>query len=238
MLSKKFLNYINKLGQLIFIPIEQLLVWGTKKNAIQSIEDYPELKILANRVDEILAEYQHFIEANPSLPYMDDLSFSQKKIVTQKKWGSIFLRIYGRDIPKMHVHFKTTMGLLKEIPGVKTAFFSVFAPKTHLLPHRGPYKGVIRYHLGLIVPENCGIKIDGKTHSWSYGQALLFDDTYIHEAWNNAASERVVLFLDIERRLPFFQSCLNRCLLFLIGKSPFVSEIYSNAKEYQANLDR
>jgi aspartyl/asparaginyl beta-hydroxylase (cupin superfamily) len=36
---------------------------------------------------------------------------------------------------------------------MKTAFFSILAPGKHLPAHRGPYKGVMRYHLGLLIPE-------------------------------------------------------------------------------------
>jgi len=36
---------------------------------------------------------------------------------------------------------------------MKTAFFSILAPGKHLPAHRGPYKGVMRYHLGLLIPS-------------------------------------------------------------------------------------
>ena len=227
--TKKYINYLNKIGQWLFLPLEYLLMVGTKKDAIISINDYPELNVLALHTDIILNEYQSFVGKNDILPFMDELSYSQKKIVSPKHWSSIFLKIYGREIPEIKLDFPKTAEFIRDLPGVKTAFFSVFAPKTHLSAHRGPYKGVIRYHLGLIIPENCGIRIDGKDYTWAYGKPLLFDDTYIHEAWNNSDEHRVVLFLDVERKLPLLQQCLNRVLLFLISKSPFVSEIYSNA---------
>ncbi len=45
-----------------------------------------------------------------------------------------------------------TAALMREIPGMTTAMFSILSPRKHILDHRGPYKGVLRYHLGLIVP--------------------------------------------------------------------------------------
>ena len=45
-----------------------------------------------------------------------------------------------------------TVRVLKSIPGMKSAMFSILAPRKHIPEHRGMYKGVLRYHLGLIVP--------------------------------------------------------------------------------------
>ena len=71
---------------------------------------------------------------------------------------------------------------------MKTAFFSILAPGKHLPPHRGPYKGVMRYHLGLLIPEpaeQCGIRVDTETRHWAEGESMIFDDTFEHEAWND-----------------------------------------------------
>ena len=46
--------------------------------------------------------------------------------------------------------------------------FSILEPGKHLPPHRGPYNGVLRLHLGLIVPEpreQLGIRVDNETLS-------------------------------------------------------------------------
>ena len=43
--------------------------------------------------------------------------------------------------------------ICQKIPGLITVMFSILEPGKHLPPHRGPYNGVLRLHLGLIVPE-------------------------------------------------------------------------------------
>jgi ornithine lipid ester-linked acyl 2-hydroxylase len=58
-----------------------------------------------------------------------------------------------------------TAALLETIPGVVTAFFSILSPHKHIPPHRGPYRGVVRCHLGLMVPgppDACGISVGGE----------------------------------------------------------------------------
>jgi aspartyl/asparaginyl beta-hydroxylase (cupin superfamily) len=53
-----------------------------------------------------------------------------------------------------------------------------------ITPHTGPANFVLRYHLGLVIPEdrdNCWIKLDDEKYSWKEGEDLLFDDTFTHE---------------------------------------------------------
>jgi aspartate beta-hydroxylase len=75
--------------------------------------------------------------------------------------------------------------------------FSVFTPGTHLLPHRGVTNVRVVGHLPLIVPEECALRVGGEDHVWREGRAVLFDDTYEHEAWNRSARTRVVLIFDL-----------------------------------------
>lgn len=52
-------------------------------------------------------------------------------------------------------------------------------------------------HLPLIVPENCLFRVGDETREWKEGELLIFDDTILHEAWNGAHRQRVVLIFDI-----------------------------------------
>jgi aspartate beta-hydroxylase len=75
--------------------------------------------------------------------------------------------------------------------------FSVFTAGTHLLPHRGVTNARAVSHLPLIVPPDCALSVGGEAHAWREGRALVFDDTYEHEAWNRSGQVRVVLIADI-----------------------------------------
>lgn len=75
--------------------------------------------------------------------------------------------------------------------------FSVFTPGTHLLPHRGVTNARLVCHLPLMVPDHCALRVGGEVHEWQEGQAVVFDDTYEHEAWNRSDKTRVVLILDV-----------------------------------------
>lgn len=92
-----------------------------------------------------------------------------------------------------------TAKLLESVPNLVSAGFSVLAPGTHITPHTGYPEGVLRCHLGLIVPDaDCAIRVGDETRSWMAGRCLVFDDTVEHEAWNRSAETRVVLLLDFK----------------------------------------
>jgi beta-hydroxylase len=71
--------------------------------------------------------------------------------------------------------------------------------------HRDPYAGSIRYHLGLVTPSDpaCYIDVDGQRYFWKDGEAILFDETFIHYAENKTDCHRIILFCDIERPMRF-----------------------------------
>ena len=99
------------------------------------------------------------------------------------------------------------MKLVESIPGITTAGFSSLAPETHIVPHEGYSKAVLGCHLGLIVPNDCGIRVGSQTKNWTKGKCLIFDDTVEHEAWNRSHHPRIVLLIDFKKAN--FQSCLN-----------------------------
>jgi aspartyl/asparaginyl beta-hydroxylase (cupin superfamily) len=54
-------------------------------------------------------------------------------------------------------------------------------------------------HLPLIVPDGCGLRVGNETRCWKVGEALIFDDSIEHEAWNESREPRVVLLFDVWR---------------------------------------
>ena len=77
------------------------------------------------------------------------------------------------------------------------AYFSVLEPGTQIAPHKGPTNVRLRCHLGIDVPERCGLRVGGVERTWEEGRCLVFDDSFTHEAWNNSAEPRLVLVVDL-----------------------------------------
>jgi aspartyl/asparaginyl beta-hydroxylase (cupin superfamily) len=172
----------------------------------------------------------------PAFLEVSQISADYVKMSEESKWKSYWLYAYGRKIPENCKRCPETTRLLETIPGMKTAFFSILAPGAHLPEHRGPYAGVLRYHLGLIVPrrkEACRIRVGSEVAHWEEGRSVVFDDTYPHEVWNDTDEERVVLFVDITRPASFLLSMLNDAVIRVFSRTGFSQEIVENAGEHR-----
>jgi beta-hydroxylase len=51
--------------------------------------------------------------------------------------------------------------------------------------------------------------------------------------WNDSDCHRVVLFVDFERPLPFPLSMLNRLMIWLVSRSPFVTKAVERFREWE-----
>ncbi len=129
---------------------------------------------------------------------------------------------------------------LDRIPGLTTAFFSILAPHKRIGEHRGPWRGVLRYHLALRVPEpgeQAGISVGGEIAHWEEGRSLLFDDGYDHYAWNDTDGVRVVLFVDVIRPLRSPADRLNRALIAAIGRSPYIRDARNRHEAWERRFE-
>src|SRR5688500_18673287 len=79
------------------------------------------------------------------------------------------------------------------------ALFSLLRPGVHIRPHHGLLNTRLICHLPLIAPGGCRLRVGGEERSWEEGKALIFDDSFEHEAWNEGAGTRVVLLFEIWR---------------------------------------
>jgi hypothetical protein len=96
--------------------------------------------------------------------------------------------------------FPQTLALLKTLPQLKFAALSRLHPHSELKPHRHVNPHSFIAHLGLIIPKSgdCALKVGTRVHHWKKtGDLVLFDDTYLHSAWNRSSEERIVLYLDL-----------------------------------------
>ncbi|MGI8492586.1 MAG: aspartyl/asparaginyl beta-hydroxylase domain-containing protein [Acidimicrobiales bacterium] len=175
----------------------------------------------------IRAELDQVLTYREELPNFQDISVDQASITDDGGWKTYFFFGYGFRSDANCERCPVTASMLEEIPGLTTAFFSILSPRKKIGEHRGPWRGVLRYHLALKVPEPaqaCGIRVGGQLAHWEEGGSLLFDDGYDHEAWNDTDDLRVVLFVDVIRPLRAPADQINRALISLIGRSPYIQD--------------
>jgi len=86
-------------------------------------------------------------------------------------------------------------------------FFSNLGGGAKIEAHNAPANLRLRIHLPIVVKDNgtnpetglpkCGIRVATSIRSYEQDQALVLDDAFDHEVWNETSENRVVLLVDI-----------------------------------------
>ncbi|MCA0012183.1 aspartyl/asparaginyl beta-hydroxylase domain-containing protein [Mesorhizobium sp. B292B1B] len=137
-----------------------------------------------------------------------------------RDWRMFVLKAYDIAVPQNLARMPVLDRLLAECPEVKSAAISFLAPGKHIPSHRGPFRGIVRFHLGLVIPRQADgrpatvMMINHQERRIADGECLLWDDTFPHEVTNNADKPRVALLLDIWRpRMPPDMEILSRLIV-------------------------
>ena len=184
----------------------------------------------------IRAELDRVLTRKEELPGFHELATDVSTISRDRGWKTFLLAGYGFRSENNIRQCPDTWRACQSIPGLITVMFSILEPGKHLPPHRGPYNGVLRLHLGLIVPEpreQLGIRVENEIYRWREGEAVIFDDAYEHEAWNRTPHTCVVLFVDFRKPLRFPANAINWLLLHLAMFTPFIREGMDNQKAWE-----
>jgi beta-hydroxylase len=190
---------------------------------------------------EIRTELDEVLTYRDDLPNFQDISVDQASITNDDGWKTFFFKGYGFRSEGNCARCPRTTELIDAIPDLTTAFFSILSPHKKIPEHRGPWRGVLRYHLALRVPEpadRCGITVGGQSATWEEGRSLLFDDGYQHHAWNDSDEVRVVLFVDVLRPLRPPADQINRTLVRAIGRSPYIKDARNRHEAWERRFDR
>ena len=134
--------------------------------------------------------------------YEDEIKLRSSEIEGQVvQWRRFF-----HEYPELsNREFETSKFIANELNrmgfAVEEGMFAMLPSGSRLVKHRDPYAGSLRYHLGLVTANSsdCFLSVDGDEYYWKDGEAILFDETFIHFAENKSEVDRIILFLDIKR---------------------------------------
>ena len=177
-------------------------------------------------------------DASPSLA---SISPDHRAIAPVNKWRSFFLWGYGYSIEENLDRCPVTRSVVAQIPELNSAFFSILEPGTHIPRHRGVTKAIMTAHLGLIVPRAraaCRMQVDNEIVHWEEGKALVFDDTFHHEVWNDSAELRAVLLLQFRRPVGPVGRLVGGAFLWGIKRSRFVQDARAQMGQWESAMKR
>lgn len=172
------------------------------KRPFLDVNQFPELKILKENWLVIREEAEKLYQTHQIIDSKkyNDIGFNS---FFRRGWKRFYIKWYGDPLSSAQMYCPKTLALIQKIPSINAAMFTLLPKKSFLFPHRDPYAGSLRYHLGLITPNSpdCRIHVDGNTYYWQDGQDVLFDETFVHSAENETEQDRIILFCDIKRPL-------------------------------------
>mmetsp|Transcript_62515 Transcript_62515/g.111384 ORF Transcript_62515/g.111384 Transcript_62515/m.111384 type:complete len:574 (-) Transcript_62515:749-2470(-) len=114
-------------------------------------------------------------------------------------WQTLGLMERGKFDEANSELFPRTTQLLRdaEVPAMEV-FFAKMPAGSRIYPHTDGCNFVHTAHLGLIVPPTgCTLNVADNILRPKRGEMLLFDSSFMHEAFNDSAEDRVVLLLRI-----------------------------------------
>jgi aspartyl/asparaginyl beta-hydroxylase (cupin superfamily) len=126
-------------------------------------------------------------------------------LVDNPDWSACYLIESGAVNARAAARCPRTMEALSDVPlsrapgRTPSVLFSLLRPGTRIQAHTGQINARLICHLPLIVPPGCGLRVGNEARAWVEGEALIFDDTIEHEAWNDSQALRVVLLFEIWR---------------------------------------
>ncbi|MDF1698874.1 MAG: aspartyl/asparaginyl beta-hydroxylase domain-containing protein, partial [Saprospiraceae bacterium] len=200
---------------------------------------FPFLDQFTEQWEDILKEANGILEFREEIPAFQEISPDQKRISKEHNWRTFFLFGFGSKFPKSCAYAPVTASLLENVPDLQSAWFSILAPGYHIPAHKGVSRGILRVHLGLIVPkdrEKCRLRVKDVIKTWGPGEIFVFDDTYDHEVWNDTNEERVVLLFDFDRPMKWWGRIVNRSFVSIMKRTSFFKVPKNNLEAFEKRL--
>jgi len=201
---------------------------------------FPNLEAVCGRWQEIAAETRGVLEHREAIPGFEEISPDQYRIATDRQWKTFVLYGFGERLERNCAQMPVTAEALAKVPNLRVAWLSILAPGYHIPAHTGVTKGLLRAHLGLIVPqarEKCRIRVGDEVRAWAPGEIIVLDDTYEHEVWNDTDEERVVLLFDFDRPMRWSGRLMNRVFLALVKFSAFYRDPMRNSRDAEKRFE-
>jgi aspartyl/asparaginyl beta-hydroxylase (cupin superfamily) len=172
-------------------------------------EMFPWVPDLESAVPQMRAEIEQVLASEQGLePYVQEQRERASRghsLLNDARWSAFHLWKDGSQVAENAKRCPLIMRLL-ELPPIPRingrspmALISILRPGTHIPPHHGMLNTRLICHVPLVVPHGCRLRVGAETREVIEGQAMIFDDSIEHEAWNDGDAVRAVLLFEIWR---------------------------------------
>ena len=161
---------------------------------------------------DIRRELDDLLDRGVQMPDINDIM--GEELGAEGPWTTYILYSFGTWIDANAARCPATAAVIKAVPDVEIAGFTVLDGGTHIPRHRGPFRA-LRYQLGVRVPEPigaCRLQVGDEVIVWEDGKSLAFDDATEHEAWNDADTARYVFFVQTRWPLTGWEGMVHKAI--------------------------
>lgn len=118
-------------------------------------------------------------------------------VAQDHKRSMFFFKWYGRNVQTV----VDVPALQEDYRFIKTIGVSVFNRKASTSAHFGPTRATLRilYNINDMLGEAAHIVVGDVDHYWSKEKLFIFDDTLLHQSFNESDQVRYCIFADIAR---------------------------------------
>lgn len=187
--------------------IDRINNWITKNSADPILPNLTQSAMGRASVQDIMEHFptirSEILDALPyAQPIQGDLFFGDD-ITDDGRWDRIYIKWYAPPSKRAREIFPITTKIIERHNDVHLAMVSILRPGAKIKGHRGPWCGSFRVHVGVATPNTlgCHIVVANQVYFWRDGEVFAFDDTYWHHVENSTDLPRVILFLDVERKM-------------------------------------
>ena len=172
--------------------------------------DFPWLREVESATDAIRGELLEVLKQEGAFtPYVEPQAMRHAPdaygLLNNPDWSAFYLWKSGRRVEENLARCPRTAAALDGAPLARisertpSVLFSLLRAGARIPQHTGYLNARLICHLPLIVPPGCALRVGNETREWREGEALIFDDSIEHEAWNTSDRLRVVLLFDVWR---------------------------------------
>jgi hypothetical protein len=170
-------------------------------NALLDILSLPYVNKGVHQLADLPPAYQDEVKRLIQIARDENLVARLEEKVRENARTMIFFRWYGAnldtflDIPAFHQDWRY----------IQTIGVSVFNKKVSTSLHFGFLRASLRilYNLNDMTDDSAYIVVGNKTSYWRDNKLFIFDDTLLHQSFNETDQPRYCLFVDMARPTPF-----------------------------------
>ena len=147
------------------------------------------------KIENFPDEFQNEINTVKKLFDQNKKKIEERFSQSEDNRTMLFYKWYGYELDDSIEEFNN------EYKYIKTVGVSLFREKTSTSRHFGPLRMTYRilYNFNKVKKEGSFIEADGRIHKWKFDPLFIFDDTLIHQSFNEEDDLRFCAFIDIIR---------------------------------------